>query len=313
MDLTVAATHLFENYQRPPHAATLLQLTRTHCNINTHQHKIEGINSSNYFGFDTSALALRRASNKHPSFNFQLLDLVDTIPPKTDAFMVREVLQHLPLRVCVCYCKILQLVTTATRCMKCCNTCVFGSVCVTVTATRCNSLQPQHGARSAAILASSSLCVLLQHIATHYNCNTVLSVLQHSFLRVCSCYSNTLHLQHGSRSAATFASLGLCLLLQHAATAMRFTKCCNNCFFGSVRLTATHCNTLQHTDNCNTVCGVLQHSRLRVFACYYDTLQYTATGTRCLKYCNICVFESVRVTATNCNTLQHTAAPCNTL
>jgi len=65
------------------------------------QHKIEGINSSNYFGFDTSALALKRASNKHPSFNFQLLDLVDKIPPKTDAFMVREVLQHLPLRMSV--------------------------------------------------------------------------------------------------------------------------------------------------------------------------------------------------------------------
>ena len=63
------------------------------------QHLIPGINESNYIGFDTSELALERARRKHARWRLERLDLVDRIPPKTDAFMVREVLQHLPLKM----------------------------------------------------------------------------------------------------------------------------------------------------------------------------------------------------------------------
>ena len=54
--------------------------------------------------------------------------------------------------------------------------------------------------------------------------------------------------------------------------------------FWLCRLTATHCNTLQHTPT------------------HCDTLRHTAT------HCN-----TLQHTATHCNTLQHTAAHCNTL
>lgn len=63
------------------------------------QHMIRGINESNYIGFDTSEVALERARRKHPGWRLERLDLVDHVPPHTDAFMVREVLQHLPLKM----------------------------------------------------------------------------------------------------------------------------------------------------------------------------------------------------------------------
>ena len=56
----------------------------------------------------------------------------------------------------------------------------------------------------------------------------------------------------------------------------------------SLKVTATQCNTLQHTATC---CNMLHY-----------TLQHTATQ------CNI-----LWRTATHCNTLQHTATHCNTL
>ena len=63
------------------------------------QHMIRGINESNYIGLDTSELALERARRDHPGWRLERLDLVDNVPPPTDAFMVREVLQHLPLKL----------------------------------------------------------------------------------------------------------------------------------------------------------------------------------------------------------------------
>jgi len=145
--------------------------------------------------------------------------------------------------------------------------------------------------------------VLLQNTATRHNCNMVHEVLQHLRLRVCVCYCNcntlqltttttrcakccnisffesvcvtathcnSLQLQHGTFSAATFVSSCLFLLQQHTASATRFAKCCNICVFGSVLVTATHCN-------CNAVHQVLQQLLFRICTSYCNTLQHTAS------------------------------------
>jgi len=83
-------------------------------------------------------------------------------------------------------------------------------------------------------------------------------------------------------------------------------------------ITATHCNTLQHTAthfyvlregvpslrHTATHCNILQHT-----ATHCDTLQ--RTSTYCEKVCHHC--NTLQHTATYCNTLQHTATHCNTL
>jgi len=64
----------------------------------------------------------------------------------------------------------------------------------------------------------------------------------------------------------------------------------------SLRHTATHCNTLQHTAS-------LRHS-----------LQQTATHCLTATHCNTLQHTATHcLTATHCNTLQHTATHCNTL
>ena len=100
-----------------------------------------------------------------------------------------------------------------------------------------------------------------------------------------------------------------CNTLQHTAPCLPANHIQST---DSLQHTATHCNTLQHTaTHCNTLqhsathCNTLQHS-----ATHCNTLQYTVT--RCTMSCS----EShtiYRLTATHCNTLQHTATHCNTL
>jgi len=88
------------------------------------------------------------------------------------------------------------------------------------------------------------------------------------------------------------------------------------------QVTATHCNTVQHSaTHCNMwaivceihLCGLsgdcntLQHT-----ATHCNTPQHTATHCNTLQHtathCN-----ALQHTATHCNTLQHTATHCNTL
>jgi len=105
----------------------------------------------------------------------------------------------------------------------------------------------------------------------------------------------------------------------------------------TLRPTATHCNTLQHTAtqiakyltspqelecaHTHTQCNTVQHS-----ATQCNTVQYTAT--HCTTNCEILDFAAVigaahahthphthtlQHNATHCNSLHHTAPHCNTL
>ena len=53
-----------------------------------------------YVGYDISKNSIRLARENNqdePNMRFEQLDLVDTVPPTHDVFMVRDVIQHLPL------------------------------------------------------------------------------------------------------------------------------------------------------------------------------------------------------------------------
>ena len=68
------------------------------------------------------------------------------------------------------------------------------------------------------------------------------------------------------------------------------------------KVTATHCNTLQHTaTHCTTHCSTLQHTET-----HCNTLQHTAQHTAA--HCN-----TLQHTATHCDTLQHTVPRCTSL
>ena len=61
------------------------------------QHTIPEINPRMYTGFDISEKAIELARKGHPGWNFNKLDLVKDNIGKFDAFMIRDVIQHLPI------------------------------------------------------------------------------------------------------------------------------------------------------------------------------------------------------------------------
>ena len=72
------------------------------CGDGNWQGNITGIDSIAYTGYDIANFSLRRARHKnhgHATMRFKQMDLVDTVPPTADAFIVRDVIQHLPLRM----------------------------------------------------------------------------------------------------------------------------------------------------------------------------------------------------------------------
>ena len=94
-----------------------------------------------------------------------------------------------------------------------------------------------------------------------------------------------------------------------------------------LQLTATHCNTLQHTaiyfktlQLSATLCNTLQHaathySTLLLTTTYFKTVHHSVmlcnTRQHTATHCN--TLQTLHHTATHCNTLQHTATHCNTL
>jgi len=69
--------------------------------------------------------------------------------------------------------------------------------------------------------------------------------------------------------------------------------------------TATHCNTRQHT---TTHCNTQQHT-----ATHGNTLQHTATPCNMLLHFRRLTLVSLQHNTSHCNTLQHTATHCNIL
>ena len=96
----------------------------------------------------------------------------------------------------------------------------------------------------------------------------------------------------------------------------------------SLRHTASHCTILQHTaTHCSTLqhiaphCNTLQHTTTHTTT-HYSTLQHYATNRNPLQHTSATHFNTLQPvatrriasqhTATYCNTLQRTAAHCNT-
>ena len=64
------------------------------------QHLIPGIENIDYCGIDISPTVLRKARVRHddkPSMSFKELDIVTDELPRADCFLLKDVLQHLPL------------------------------------------------------------------------------------------------------------------------------------------------------------------------------------------------------------------------
>ena len=62
------------------------------------QHAIPGIEKVTYTGYDVSQHAIDRAKKKNKGWKFGVLDLTMSIPPKADLIILRDFLQHLPLK-----------------------------------------------------------------------------------------------------------------------------------------------------------------------------------------------------------------------
>eukprot|EP00941_MAST-03F_sp_MAST-3F-sp1_P004253 g4253.t1 len=66
------------------------------------QHLIPGIHDIEYRGYDVSTIQLSVAREKNkvraPKFTYHQMDLMKTIPPKADLWLLKEVLQHLSFK-----------------------------------------------------------------------------------------------------------------------------------------------------------------------------------------------------------------------
>ena len=69
------------------------------CGDTNWQKYIPGISKVDYTGYDVSEKALQYAANKNKdtAFQFKPLDITAQVPDKHDAFMIRDVIQHLTL------------------------------------------------------------------------------------------------------------------------------------------------------------------------------------------------------------------------
>ena len=64
------------------------------------QRFIPGISDISYRGFDISPHVVHRARQKNPDFmKFGILDITSNIPPRADLVLMRDVIQHLPLKL----------------------------------------------------------------------------------------------------------------------------------------------------------------------------------------------------------------------
>ena len=93
-----------------------------------------------------------------------------------------------------------------------------------------------------------------------------------------------------------------CNTLQHTATQCNTPQHCNTLYH-----IETHCNTLQHTVIHLSISGqsvlvCVPHTSALARICCCNTLQHTTAHSSTLQH-----------TATHCNTPQHTATRCNTL
>ena len=62
------------------------------------QHLIPGIENVGYRGYDVSKYTIVKAKMKNPTWKFECLDLTTSIPPRADLVILRDFLQHLPLK-----------------------------------------------------------------------------------------------------------------------------------------------------------------------------------------------------------------------
>ena len=165
-------------------------------------------------------------------------------------------------------------------------------------------------------------CNTLQHTAAHY------STLQHT-----ATHCNTLQRNGGAPRGGDH---GRTALSQQGWNISRFSI-----LYNTLQHTSTHCNTLQHAKSVtaeqlaamqtSSACPVVPIYSLQRTAVHCNTLQYAATRFNTLQHtatycntvhCNIhCCNAGERreslcislLSATHCNTLQHTATHCNTL
>ncbi|KAK3089667.1 hypothetical protein FSP39_005470 [Pinctada imbricata] len=70
------------------------------CGDGNWQRFIPGIDKVSYRGFDISTFVIKIAQNRNPpNMKYGILDLTSNIPPKADLIIMRDVIQHLPLRL----------------------------------------------------------------------------------------------------------------------------------------------------------------------------------------------------------------------
>jgi len=152
----------------------------------------------------------------------------------------------------------------------------------------------------------------LQHITTH--CNT-LKTLQYTAIHSktqqhTATHCNTLHPLiynlHTTHSNTQQHTATHCNILQHTATHCN-TLHPTESHYNTLQHTEPHCNTPHHTaTHCDTLCihsSTLYCSVLQRVAVCYSVLQHPLINNP----------QSLQHTAAHCNTLQHTATHCYTL
>ncbi|KAK3089758.1 hypothetical protein FSP39_006260 [Pinctada imbricata] len=70
------------------------------CGDGNWQRLIPGIHTISYRGFDISTFVIKIAQNRNPpNMKYGILDLTSDVPPKADLIIIRDAIQHLPLRL----------------------------------------------------------------------------------------------------------------------------------------------------------------------------------------------------------------------
>ena len=148
------------------------------------------------------------------------------------------------------------------------------------------------------------LCNTMQHNATLYLqqsatlCNTLSAT---PYQRVCLC--NTLQLYFCKTHRNTLQHTATHSVPPHISASISATHC------NTLQHTATHCNTLQHTA---THCNTLQHTRCHPISVRLSQ-QHTATLSlqHAATHCNT-LLATPHQHVCLCHTPQHTATHCNT-
>jgi len=185
------------------------------------------------------------------------------------------------------------------------NTLQYNAPRCTTFATHCNTLQ--HTSTHCNACQWHDQPHALQHIATH--CNT----LQHTATHWTHCNTLQHSAPHCTTLQHTATHYNTCQWLDLLYESVRFLPChCAN--------SAQHCNALHHTaTHSNTLQHIPTHSHtLQLTPTHLHTLQCLASLPALLTFhgemtgSTMCTAGRIQYTVSSFNTLQHTAAYCNT-